>query len=339
MARRIRDAVVVITGASSGIGRAAALALAEQGAAVVLAARREEALREVEHDCVHRGARALVVPTDVADEAQVQRLAERAIEAFGRIDAWVNNAAVTLFGRFEEVPPEVYERVLRVNLFGYIHGARAVLPYLREQGEGVLINVASVVGYVGQPYTSAYCTSKFAIRGFSECLRQELLDAPGIQVCTVLPSSIDTPLFQHAANYTGRSIKPMEPVYPAAMVADAIVRLIRHPRREVIVGAAGQMLAAAHALAPGLTERMMAGKVESDHFADVPTPSSRGNVVEAMPQWSAVSGGWLPVGRGNGSGGTVAALAIGFALGLLAWQLSADRRPPLERLQNLRRGG
>jgi short-subunit dehydrogenase len=338
MTRNLSDSVVVITGASSGIGRATALALAEEGATVILAARRQEVLREVEHDCRIRGAKAMAVPTDVADEAQVQRLAERAIETFGRIDVWINNAAVSLFGRFEETPPELYERVLRINLFGYIHGARAVLPYLREQGQGLLINVASVVGYVGQPYTSAYCTSKFAIRGFSECLRQELLDAPGIQVCTVLPASIDTPLFQHAANYSGRAVKPMEPIYPASMVADAILRLIRRPRREVIVGPAGRMLAAAHAMAPGLAERMMARKVESDHFEDVPVPQSRGNLLEPMPQWTGVSGGWLPAGNGGGAGGALAGLVVGFALGLLAWQLSADRRPPLERLQ-ITRGG
>ncbi|HET6518579.1 MAG TPA: SDR family NAD(P)-dependent oxidoreductase, partial [Geminicoccaceae bacterium] len=121
-----------------------------------------------------------------------------------RIDVWVNNAAVTLFGRLEETPPEVFDRVIRTNLFGYIYGARAVVPYFREQGSGTLTNVSSIVAYAGQPYTSAYVMTKAAIRVFGECLRQELLDAPDIHVCTVLPASSDTPLFQHGANYTGR---------------------------------------------------------------------------------------------------------------------------------------
>jgi NAD(P)-dependent dehydrogenase (short-subunit alcohol dehydrogenase family) len=133
MAQKIRDSVVVITGASGGIGRATALVLAGRGAAVVLAARRQQPLYELAGECEERGGRALAVPTDVTDEEAVRRLAQQAVEQFGRIDTWVNNAAVTLFGRIEETPYEAYRRVIETNLFGYIHGARVVIPYFREQ--------------------------------------------------------------------------------------------------------------------------------------------------------------------------------------------------------------
>ncbi len=330
MPRELEDSVVVITGASSGIGRATAHAFAAQGATVVLAARREHALREVETECTNVGGRPLVVPTDVTEEEQVRALARRAIEGFGRIDVWVNNAAVTLFGRFEETPPEVYGRVIHTNLFGYIYGARAVLPYFREQGSGTLINVSSVVAFVGQPYTSAYVMTKAAIRSLGECLREELIDAPDIHVCTVLPATFDTPLFQHAANYTGRAPKAMDPVYAPEMVADTIVRLAQRPQREVFVGRMGRMLAFQHAVAPGMTERMMAKMVDRDHLQDRPAPPSPGNLFEPMPGWAGVRGGWGGRPEGMNGGGTAVLGGLflaGAALGYYAWQRQQRQDP------------
>src|SRR5690606_21511524 len=142
-------------------------------------------------------------------------------------------------------------RVIETNLFGYVHGARTALPYFREQGCGTLINVASAVAAAPQPYTSAYVASKFAIRGLSDCLRMELsLDhVPDIHVCTVLPATVDTPLFQHAANYTGRAVQAMPPVYAAERVARAIVDLVTSPEREVFVGNAGRLMALQYQLA------------------------------------------------------------------------------------------
>src|SRR5215210_8215586 len=323
MPRKVWDSVVVITGTSSGIGRATALAFAREGASVVLAARREQALLEAAAECESLGGRALTVPTDVTDEEAVRELARRAVEHFGRIDVWVNNAAVGLFGRFEETPSDVYRRAIETDLFGTICGARAALPYFREQGSGVLINNSSVVAKASQPYTSAYVTSKFAVRGLSECLREELVldGARDIHVCTIMPASIDTPFFQHGANHTGRASKALNPVYDVEKVAKASIRCTERPKREVIVGNAGRMLALQHTLSLGLYERQAARQIDKDYFQDEPASSTSGNLFEPMAEGTEVSGGW------KNADGTVSAHRMAFAgaavaagVGLLCWR-------------------
>lgn len=328
MPKQLTGAVVVITGASSGIGRATAHAFAEQGASLVLAARSEAALHECAIECRERGGRALVVPTDVGYEEQVMRLAGQAVEEFGRIDVWVNNAGVFMLSLFEETPAAEFERVIRTNLMGTVHGARAALPVFREQGEGVLINVASLVGMIGQPYASAYVASKWAVRGLSESLRMELTEQPNIHVCTILPPSIDTPLFQHAANYTGRAIKPMDPVHAPEEVAQAIVGAARSPRREIVIGTFSHVLGWGQNLSPRTLERVMARQVEVDHFQDLPATSSSGNVFAPMPAINAVHGGWrrsTPRRQTRSRATTGAAVAgaaalVALPLGYYAWQ-------------------
>ncbi len=310
--RAIADSVVVITGASSGIGRATALEFARKGAAVVLAARREHALHELADECKALGGRALAVPADVTNEEAVRNLAQQAVETFGRVDVWVNNAAVTLFARLEEAPPEVYRRVMETNFFGYYYGMRAVLPHFRERGSGVLVNVASIVSEITQPYTSAYVASKFAIRALSDCLRMELTldDARDIHICTVMPATIDTPLFNQAANFSGRGVKAMDPVLPAERVAKAILCAARHPRREVVVGGVGRIIMLLRRLAPGYYERSMACHMDSDHLTREPAAATEGNLFDPMPQYATVSGGWRPQESGNGWSWFLGALAV-----------------------------
>jgi NAD(P)-dependent dehydrogenase (short-subunit alcohol dehydrogenase family) len=285
--RKLQGAVVVVTGASSGIGRATARRFAAAGASVVVAARRERPLRKLESEI---GERALAVPTDVTDEAAVGDLARGAVERFGGIDVWVNNAAVTAFGRFEEIPHEAYRRVLETNLLGYVHGAWAALPHLRAR-RGVLINVGSVNSRVPEPYASAYVASKFAIEGWAGSLRQELHPA-GVRVSVVLPASIDTPLFQHAGNWFGQRAKALDPVNDPERVARAIVQAARWPVRDVLVGRGARPLVMMHAIGGRVFERLFAKQIERNHFLDEPQPPTSGNLFEPVEEGDEESGGW-----------------------------------------------
>ena len=326
MPRKLNDSVVVITGASSGIGRAAALLFAEGGASVVLAARRAQALWEAADRCRELGGESLVVPTDMADEQAVSDLAWSAVDHFGRIDVWINNAAVLLMGPFEEVPSEALRRVIETNLFGYIYGARAVLPYFRRQGSGILINNASIAGKTGQAYAVPYAVSKFGIRGLSESLRQELsLDrAVRIDVCTLLPASIDTPIYQHAGNYTGRAIRPIDPIYEAEQVARAMVQCAKNPKRELIIGRAGRVMAALHAWTPRLFEKGMARQVARNQFWAKAAPQTSGNLFEPLPGRAGISGGWKGSRRPKMRRAALAALAALPAL--LAWRFRPENK-------------
>ncbi|MGW0537331.1 SDR family oxidoreductase [Streptomyces sp. NPDC003032] len=288
--------VVVITGASSGVGRACALRFASRGWSVVLAARRAEELERVAAMCrERRGARALVVPTDVTDTRAVDHLAQRAVSAFGRIDVWVNNAAVAAFGSLEDIPPDIFRQVVDVDVLGCVNGARAALGVMREQGGGTVINVSSVVGAGVVPYNIPYVISKAAVRALSGGLRQEmrLAGQHGVHVCTVLPATMDTPFFRSAANYSGREVTPMAPVYTAERAARTVLRLTHRPRREAYVGPAGRLLGMQAKLMPGLTERGLAHQMDRSHLSREHTaePTS-GNVLRPLPETAAVDGGW-----------------------------------------------
>ena len=293
MSRKLDSAVVVITGASSGIGRATGLGFAERGARVVLAARRVGALEELARQCEAAGGQALAVATDVTDQAAVAELARRAVERFGRIDVWVNNAGVYLLGSLEATPPEAFRQVLETNFFGYVHGARAVLPRFREQGQGVLINNASVYSHIAAPWLTAYVSSKFAVRGFSEALRQELGDLPDVHVCTVSPSPIDTPIFASAANYSGRAVKAPPPTYPPEQVARAILASALHPERERIVGGAGRLATVMELVASRRFERVNRRYVDALQFTTGPAPATDGNLyAPSSNRHARTRGGW-----------------------------------------------
>lgn len=254
----LQDQVVVITGASSGIGRLTALKFGQGGASVVLAARSHDELESVAAEIRHMGASAHVVPTDVADWGQVDHLAQETIRTFGRIDTWVNNAAVSVYGTVEETTVEEMARIVQVNVLGVMYGVKAALPHLRRQGRGTIINVGSVESRRAVPYHSVYAGSKHAVKGFTETLRMELEhQKAGIDVVLIMPASINTPFFEHARSKLGTLPRPIPPVYHPELVADAILNAAQKPQREIYVGGASWMLAKMERLSPALTDRLM----------------------------------------------------------------------------------
>ena len=316
----LKHRVVVITGASSGIGRATALAFARCGAQVVLAARRQEALEQVAADCRTIGAKALVVPTDVTDSTAMSRLARLAYEAFGDIDVWINNAGTGLLGAFSAADIATHRRVVEINLHGTMNGAAAVLPYFLRQRRGILITNISVGGIAPVPFATAYTASKFGMRGFMASLRQELASYPQIHACSVFPACIDTPGYQHGANVSGSALHPSEPIFSAESVADTFVQLALRPRAEVNVGWTATVAKLGYAAAPVLTEKIMGGSMRRYLEKAAPAPRTAGNLFQPVHEGTGTSGGWgsrRSPGMNLVQTGllTLAAAALGYAVG------------------------
>jgi short-subunit dehydrogenase len=289
--RPLEEAVVVVTGASSGIGRAAALRLSRRARGLALCARNEATLAEVAAECEGVGTEVVYRALDVSDEEAVEALAAATVERFGRIDVWVNNAGVIAYGSFEEIPSEVFRQIVETNLMGQVHGARAALRRFREQGSGVLINMSSVWGRVSTPQVTPYIVSKNAVRAFSECLAGELAGQEGIEVATMVPQAVDTPIFEHAGNYTGRQVRPIPPVLDPEEVARGIELCAENPKREVNYGRAGRALEILYALAPPLYRRLAHRAFVRGSRGNVPADPAPGNVPRSRGP-HAVEGGW-----------------------------------------------
>jgi short-subunit dehydrogenase len=286
----LSHSTIVITGASSGIGEATAEAFALRGARLVLAARDINAVKAVAAHCRSLGARAKAVQVDVTDPKSVRRLASKAVGFGGRIDVWVSNVGVGAFGRFEDTPIEAHEQVLRANLFGHMVDAHAVVPIFKAQKRGTFINIISLGGFTGTPFSAAYSASKFGLRGFSEALRGELASHRDIHVCDVYPAFIDTPGLKHAANYTGRELKAPPPVFDPRKVADAVVELAHHPRDMMTVGWTAPAARMAHGLAPGLFVSAMAGLIDRYLRKAKPVPVTDGNLYHAPSTAGGIDG-------------------------------------------------
>jgi NAD(P)-dependent dehydrogenase (short-subunit alcohol dehydrogenase family) len=284
--------VVLVTGASSGIGRATARLAGAHGAHVVLAARGEQTLKEAAVEAEEAGAAStLVVPTDVGDDGAVAALVEAALERHGRIDVVISNAGVVSYGRIEDVPAEVFDGVLRTNLLGAANVARHVVPVLRSQGGGSLLYVGSVIGHVAAPQMTAYTVSKWGVRALARQVRLENRDVPGLHVGYVAPGGVDTPIYQQAANYVGREGQPPPPVSSAERVARQILDRVgrEHARAQLTLG--NDVLRFGFTALP-LVYDALVGPLLKVLAVDQgkPLAPTDGNVLESKQQLNAVSG-------------------------------------------------
>lgn len=253
----VREQVVVVMGASSGIGRATAARFAAEGAKVVVAARGETGLRTLVEEIRAAGGEACAEVADVTDPTQVQRVAQRAVTEYGRLDTWVHAAAVLLVAPFEQTTPEEFQRVVDVNLMGQVHGAMAALPHVKEHG-GALIHISSMGAKRGVPLQTAYCAAKHGIDGFVETLRMEVRrEALPVSVTNVMPATINTPLFDQARTKIG--VKPVAPppIYQPDVVVDAVLYAAEHPVRDLVVGGSAKALILGEKLAPRLLDALL----------------------------------------------------------------------------------
>lgn len=250
----LADQVIVITGASSGIGLATAREAAERGARVVLAARDVRALAEIVDDIKARGGQAIPVQADVGVRDQVEAIATAAVRAYGGIDSWVNVAGQTIYGFLWQVEAADHEKLMQTNFWGTVYGSLTAVEHMRERG-GSLINVGSVASDIGFPMQGMYVASKHAVKGLTDCLRMELAqEGVPIAVTLVKPTSIDSPLPRRARNYMNREPSLPPPVYRPEEVAYAILSAAEYPKRDVYVGGAGKLLSVVGQAAPGLID-------------------------------------------------------------------------------------
>jgi NAD(P)-dependent dehydrogenase (short-subunit alcohol dehydrogenase family) len=288
-----RPQVVLVTGASSGIGRATAIQLAGRGARLILVARGRESLEEAAAEARAAGAEAaLVRPADVTDEDAVQAAVDDAVAEFGRVDVVVHAAQVMAYGRIEDVPREVYEQVVDVALHGTAVVARVVLPLFRKQGAGHLVVVNSLLGNIATPLLGSYVAAKWGQLGLVRVLQQETRDEPGISVSAVQPGGVDTPIYVQAASWTGSTGRPPPPVYSPQRVARTVLSTLDRPRRIVQAGFFNPLITAGFRLVPGVFDVLVGPLLQRMAIADDDVPPTEGNVFESRPAGNATEGRW-----------------------------------------------
>jgi short-subunit dehydrogenase len=273
--KKLNEQVIVITGATSGIGLVTARMAAGRGSRLILAARNEEALRRLVDETAAGGSQAVYVVADVGKQADVRRIGEKAIEHFGGFDTWVNNAGVSIYGRVLDVSMEDHRHLFETNYWGLVYGSQIAAEHLRQKG-GALINIGSSLSDRAIPIQGTYCASKHAVKGYTDALRMELEEegAP-ISVTLIKPSAIDTPYREHAKNYM--TVEPLNPppVYAPETVAEAILYCAEHPERDVFIGAGGKALSVAGEYAPLLTDKVMEATLFNLQKTNKPSPASR----------------------------------------------------------------
>jgi short-subunit dehydrogenase len=270
--------VIVITGASSGIGLATAQAAAREGAKLVLAARSGQTLDDVVQQLNAEGCEAVAVVADVSDRRQVERIAETALQRFGRIDTWVNDAAVSIYGRLDEVKDEDSRRLFDINFWGVVYGSLVALPYLKQEG-GALINVGSEVSDDVVPLQGMYSASKHAVKGFTDALRVEIeeIDKAPVSITLIQPTAVDTPFPQHAKNYLEVEPKLPTPMIDPEDVAEAILKAAAKPERDVKVGTMSKLNTTVAKVAPGLGDKISAKQADRQK-TDVPPRNPEGTL-------------------------------------------------------------
>ena len=320
--------VVVITGASAGLGRATAKAFAQEGAHIGLLARGRDGLEGARRDVERLGGRALVLPTDVADAEQVERAAEAVEREFGPIDIWVNNAMVSVFSPVKEMKPEEYKRVTEVTYLGVVYGTLAALKRMLPRDRGVIVQVGSALAYRGIPLQSAYCAAKHAIQGFVDSLRCELLhDKAQVRVTMVQLPAMNTPQFSWVKSHLPNKPQPVPPIYQPEVGAEAILFAAHHDRREMYVGYPTVEAIVGDHVAPGFADKYLAKNGYDAQQTDEPVePDRRDNLWEPVPGdhgahgefderasatspqlWANVNRNWLAI-----AGAGLAGLAAGF---------------------------
>lgn len=308
---------VVITGGTSGVGRATVEAFALEGCHIVIAARGKEALDETVALCRELEVAVIGVPTDVSVAEEVDNLVKTALQFNGRIDIWVNNAGVMSSGKFEEIPMKVNEQVIKTNLFGYMHGAYSVLPVFKRQQEGILINNISIGGFMPAPYSAVYSSTKFGIRGMMECLQGEISDFADIHICNIYPQIQRSTGNMHSAKYSGLDFKIPPFAADPRDTAASIVELAKHPKKEKFPDATSVFLKTVYGLFPkpvinvaSAGMRLMM-KIKN-------APDDNGNVLKPSPEPHRIYGETiLPVPSRKTKIALLAGLGIGIAYMLM----------------------
>jgi len=308
---------VVITGASSGIGAATAIAFAKRGARLVLGSRGEAGLEDIAVRCRNVGGIATARTVDVTDAAAVAAFTAAANDLLGGIDLWFSCVGVGVVGKYHDVPIADHARVIDANLVSHMNEAHAVLPIFLAQDRGTWVNMISVGGFVATPYAAAYAASKFGLRGFSEALRGEVSKLPHIHICDVYPTFVDTPGIDHAGNYTGARLSLPPGALAPATVAKAVVRLAKHPRNTTMVGAPAIALKLGQFAAPNLMAAMMNGFMDVWSARAEAGEDTTGAVYDPPAGASGPDGGRRDPKRGQKAAAAGAAL-VGLA-GLGAW--------------------
>lgn len=311
----LQGKTIVITGGTSGVGRAAVEAFALEGCSIVVAARGQKGLDEVVELCRNLNVPVIGVQTDVSDAEQVKKLAERALELNGRIDIWLNNAGVMASGKFEEIPLEISEQVIKTNLMGYMYGAYNVLPIFKKQGHGILINNVSIGGFMPAPYSAVYSATKGGIKTMMECLQGEISNEPHIHICNLYPQIQRSTGNSHSAKYSGLDFKVMPFAADPRDTAQAFVSLAKKPKKDKFPDGMSYFIKTIHAIFPNAIVNT-ASAVMRLMMKIKNAPPSEGNILEKSEEPLRIYGETaLPIPSKK----TKKTFLIGAGLGLAYW--------------------